>query len=397
MKMPNIILFSSVQMEYVLKLDKLSPYPVKHVYSLSEQDYRRLAAGGLLDKIWLRTQMYVLYPFKLFFVSFFVSRDDILLVTSNPFFSPLAAWLGSRRTKPLLVHWRCDLYPDALVVAGTIKAGGFVEYFIGLVQRSMNKTCDRLVSVGDYLRVHGEHRWGRAQETFYIDNVPSDEAAFSSELSQGTAGLGFHYGGQLGYMHEPDSLLEFVKAAKHLSDGTMRFDFRVSGAYRKRFEGGLSAIGLSLSGPIANAEWKILIRDFHVGLVSLSPGGATVSLPSKIYSMMAGGLAIVAVCPAWSDLAKIIQENKCGWVINNSPFTERSELEVGDYSKNVEAKRDLAAIRSDAEKLVRELQQSPEILDSCRRRAVETARTKFGVGELRRLWRDALRPRDQSA
>ena len=34
--------------------------------------------------------------------------------------------------------------------------------------------------------------------------------------------------------------------------------------------------------------------------------------------MMAGGLAILAVCPIWSDLSKLISENDCGWIINNS-------------------------------------------------------------------------------
>jgi hypothetical protein len=386
LKTTRVIVFSSVQMEYVAKMPKLIELPVEQVYSLTEQEYRRLAAGTGLVRVRLRLAMYVGYPLRVLWAALRAPGSTALLVSSNTFFAPLLAWLGSRAGRPAVIHWRCDLYPDALVVAGTIPAGSLVERVIGGVQRWMNRTCDQVVSVGDFLQEHAEARWGRPRGRHCIDNVPSDETKFAPRLGASAGSLGFHYGGQLGYMHEPESLAAFVRAARRLGGPAVRFDFRMSGAYRAQFVALVRDLGLEVQGPVANAEWKVLIEDFQIGLVSLSPGGATVSLPSKIYSMMAGGLAIVAVCPAWSDLARIIRDTECGWVVNNSPFTTVAELQVGDYRANCEARRAPDEVAADSERLVAELLAQPERVEACRQKAVQASHATYGVAELRRRW-----------
>jgi hypothetical protein len=390
MRSTHVIVFSSVQMEYVAKIAILTDKPVTQVYSLSEQDYRRLAGGSRCQRIWLRLRMYLLYVGKLCWVSLWAPRHAVLLVSSNPFFSPLLAWGCSRIARPTVIHWRCDLYPDALVVAGTIKHGGIMERLIGLVQILMQRYCDGVVSVGDCLRLHTEARWGRPRRSYYIDNVPSDETQFAPVIKTNPSGLILHYGGQLGHMHEPESLLGFVRVALQ-SGPSVRFDFRVSGVHRNRFAQGLEEMGLVANGPVPNAQWKTLIKDFQIGLVSLSPGGATVSLPSKIYSMMAGGLAIVAICPAWSDLARIIRDTECGWVINNSPFERVEELHRGVYAPNCEAKREPGLMAIDATQLVAHLLANPDLVEQRRKNAVRAARTTYGVSELRHRWTEVLK------
>ena len=389
MDQTNVIVFSSVQMEYVTKVVKLTDKPVRFICSLSEQDYRRLAGGSRWQRLGLRVQMYLGFPVKLAWGAVWAPRNSILLVSSNPFFSPLLAWVCSRISRPKVVHWRCDLYPDALVVARTIKAGGFLERFIGHVQRLMHLTCDDVVSVGDYLRIHAEMRWGRPRCGHYIDNVPSDENQFSSNLTPLPGALVFHYGGQLGHMHEPASFLEFIRTAQHIDKG-VRFDFRMSGVHREGFSRELARLGLSASGPVANAQWKLLIAEFQLGLVSLSPGGATVSLPSKIYSMMAGGLAIVAICPVWSDLAQIILKAESGWVINNSPFESVEELLKGDYAANCAAQRSLDLVAEDSARLVELLLADRNLVEQRRKAAVRAAHGAFGVAELKRRWAEVL-------
>lgn len=390
-----VYVFSSVRMEYVRKMARLTDRQVLTVCSLSEEEYRRLAGGGRRGRLWLRFVMYVTYPLRVFWTALRAPAGACLVVSSNTFYAPLVAWLGSRRCRPLLVHWRCDLYPDALVVAGTIRPGGFLESVIGRVQRLMTRTADRLVCVGDFLQAHAAERWGRPRWCRYIDNVPSDETQFARRAWAVRPGLGFHYGGQLGFMHDPDSLAAFVGAAHAVGGGHWRFDFRVSGAFRERFGQAVGALGLELRRPVSAADWKVLIEDYEIGLVSLSPGGATVSLPSKLYSMMAGGLAIVAVCPAWSDLARIVRDTGCGWIINNSPFATAAELRGGDYAANCQARRDLAEVTAESRALCQRLHADPALVAAAQRRAVAAAHATYGLEALRELWADVLAPRPQ--
>ena len=57
------------------------------------------------------------------------------------------------------------------------------------------------------------------------------------------------------------------------------------------------------------------MRSAHVGLVTLKPGAEGLVMPSKTYSAMVAGQAILAVCPAQSDLADTVRMHEAGWVV----------------------------------------------------------------------------------
>ena len=50
-----------------------------------------------------------------------------------------------------------------------------------------------------------------------------------------------------------------------------------------------------------------------VALVTMVPGSETVVMPSKTYSAMMAGQAILAIAPEDSDLVDLIKAAECGW------------------------------------------------------------------------------------
>lgn len=392
-----VILFSSVQMEYISKMRKLCARPIREVYSLKEHEYRQLAKGSKWDRCRLRLIMYIIFPVRLFWVSLMARKGQTLLVSSNPFFAPLVAWLGSRIRRPELVHWLTDTYPDALVVAGVISRGRILEKIIGCVQSRINQTCDHIVFVGQRLMQHAQQRWGHARKATYIDNVPSDETLFLPFKAGSNGTIILHYGGQLGYMHDMESLLRGVIHVTTNKIPEIVFDFRISGVHQRRFAEGLERTGIEVGDPVTNAIWKEMINDFHIGLVSLSPGGATVSLPSKVYAMMAGGLAIVAICPAWSDLAQIICESECGWVVNNSPYSDFMELTQGDYEARSAEQRPADEVGREFAVLVERLAAERSVVEKARSNALKAGHGRFGLRELGQRWSSVLERPDCSS
>ena len=144
--------------------------------------------------------------------------------------------------------------------------------------------------------------------------------------------------------------------------------------------------GVEVVSAVPSHEWREKIRDFHVGLVTLKPGGAIVCLPSKAYSMMAGGLAILAICPKWSDLAKMIEDNDVGWVISNSPYDEMPSFADPEYFKKIEEKRDAETVAKEFHQQVEEILSNPEELDRKRKNASRVMRSTFGKEELGQRW-----------
>ena len=52
-----------------------------------------------------------------------------------------------------------------------------------------------------------------------------------------------------------------------------------------------------------------------LSLVTLNGGAALSSLPSKIFNVMASARPILAVAPLESEIAHIVREAGCGWVV----------------------------------------------------------------------------------
>jgi len=90
---------------------------------------------------------------------------------------------------------------------------------------------------------------------------------------------------------------------------------------------------------------------------------------------MAAGLAIIAICPARSDLAALVRDTGAGWVVDN---TARSEAETGQA---------FAA-------LARELVAKPELVREARRRARHAAETTYGHIEIGRRWSEFVGKRE---
>ncbi|MFT3867304.1 MAG: glycosyltransferase [Nibricoccus sp.] len=72
---------------------------------------------------------------------------------------------------------------------------------------------------------------------------------------------------------------------------------------------------LSFSGTRQSVDWKATMLGADVALVTMLPGAEKVVMPSKTYSAMAAGQAVLAICPDQSDLADLIKTHDCGWVI----------------------------------------------------------------------------------
>jgi glycosyltransferase involved in cell wall biosynthesis len=70
-----------------------------------------------------------------------------------------------------------------------------------------------------------------------------------------------------------------------------------------------------LCGSFPESEWIEAMTGADVALVTMKPGAEDIVMPSKTYSAMAAGQAILAVCPRESDLADTVTKHDCGWVI----------------------------------------------------------------------------------
>ncbi|MXV51712.1 hypothetical protein GS399_12075 [Pedobacter sp. HMF7647] len=393
-KKVKVYVASSVGIDYFFFLCKTierGGYEVEPLYLISEVTYRKLAKSSSFKKIWLRIQMYFLYPFYLIYKGLIGKRNSVFVVSSNTFYAPylVKKIVGLKGDK--VIHMLYDLYPDAIEIAGAIKVDSIASKVIGKITKLNQAQCDATIYLGKFLKEHAEKRWLTAKTSKIID-ISTDLTLYTSDFvpELDTKKLIIHYGGQLGYLHDAVSIIESVKYIyqSDISD-FVEFNFYVSGAQADMLADSLREYPIKVISAVPSSQWREDIRNFHIGLVSLSPGGASVCLPSKTYGMMAGGMAILAICPEWSDLAALVKGLEAGWVVNNSPFNSKEELNL-NYLQSIIEERPYKEISSDFYNCVKNLLNDNDLLKQRRKNAFYMIRENYNIDNLGKKWKKVI-------
>ena len=392
---PRVYVASSVGIDYFFFLANTirnAGFNVKELYLIPEESYRRQARSSGLTKIWLRVKMYLLYPAYLLKEGLRCDPSSVFVVSSNTFYAPymVRALLGFRRIK--VIHMLYDLFPDALEIAGGLDRRSFASRAIGMVARRNQSRCNGTAYLGNFLRTHAEGRWGHAHHSDVID-ISTDLSLYEPDypLLPDSGQLIVHYGGQLGHLHDARSIIASVQAicGSELAE-RVRFNFYVSGAQAEFLRESLAAYPVDIISTAPSSQWRRDIRNFHVGLVSLSPGGASVCLPSKTYAMMAGGMAILAIAPVWSDLGKLVDGLEAGWVINNSRHWQEPQGSDPRYLEAILEERPTEEIVADVKQTFADLLSEPRQLERKRLAAFNGVRKHYGIDHLSQRWRGLI-------
>jgi hypothetical protein len=390
-KVKKIYICSNVGLDYFFFLCKTlerKDLEIEPVFLLSERKYRQFSKSSKPMKAWLRFQMYIIYPILLFFRALFADSGSVFIVTSNTFYAPLVIALVFRFSSIKVIHLLYDLYPDALEVAGATSIESKFSRILGKITKLNQSLSAGTVYLGDFLRKHAELRWGKPEKSATI-HISTDLSLYDSKFTENkhTEKIIIHYGGQLGYLHDAVSIIECIKEilSSDLSD-KVEFNFYVSGAQSSFLEKALKGYPVKIIAAIPSDQWRQDIKGFHIGLVSLSPGAASVCFPSKTYGMMAGGMAILAICPVWSDLANLIKRMDAGWIINNSIHESVPEMPCIEYLNAINQKRDMTDIQAQFKRVVAEIILNKDALLQKRKNAFGGVRDKYNIDLLRSQW-----------
>ena len=314
---PRIVVCSNTLAEYVIFFRKLLPaedHRTELFAELSDAEYRRLSQGSPWAFLWLRFRMLVVYTLRLWWRMRVGSEPVVFVVTTNTFFAPWVAARFGRRRGARVVHLLYDLYPEALAVATGSNPGALTTRLIAAVTRNTLERADATVFIGRRLREYAERRYGLAKRAAVIE-VGSDVALFRTPPASPLEGpLRMLYSGQLGRMHDVETLARLLEGP--LTPG-LEIVLQASGAGYAALQARSRATAWPVRWgvPLATAEWAASMQQCHLGLVTVKSGAENVVFPSKAFSALLAGQALVAICPEGSDLADLVRRHDCGFVV----------------------------------------------------------------------------------
>jgi glycosyltransferase involved in cell wall biosynthesis len=277
--------------------------------------------GSYLRRVisWLR------YLAQAFFWLWRMPRDVPLLIFSNP---PLLPWLGwlMRRLRgqryAVMVH---DVWPDVLVRMGVWpERHPAVRLWRGLNRRAY-EGADVVMTLGETMAANLARQFdpqrtqhGRIEiippwaDTEVIRPIPKAENGFAREHGQ-VGKLTVMYSGNMGMAHDIETMLAAAQSLQDAPD--IHFMFIGAGpkwqvAADTIREHGLTNVTLLGWQPEVALPFSLAAAD--VGLVSLEDDADGLAMPSKVYTMMAAGTALLGLSRGASDLASVIERHQCG-------------------------------------------------------------------------------------
>ena len=335
-------------------------------FNISESTYR--SAQSSQERFLLRFRQYIVYPIQLVLHLFYEklkgNSKRPIVVATNTFFAPLLATLFCKR----VIHLVYDLFPEAMIHSGKWKEGQYrVKFFRWLVALSLRRSAINIF-LGKRLKNYVESIHGNLPNSQIIA-VGADENPFSKfEPLENNTLIKILYCGNFGNMHESQTLFEAWKSG---ISNSLQFLFHCSGPKRKELElfyenhEDKLEDRLLIGGGLSNKAWIAAMQSSQIALVTMSEGSQEVVMPSKAYSAMMAGQAILAVAPVDSDLADLIEVANCGW-----------RVDPGDSQGLLEC---LTIIESDKNLLLEK-----------RQNAYRVAHEEFGQGSLAKKWVAAI-------
>jgi colanic acid biosynthesis glycosyl transferase WcaI len=243
-------------------------------------------------------------------------RVDAVIAMSPPLTLGLSGWLIAQgRRAPLLFNIQ-DVFPDAAIETGAIKNSTVIT--IARWLEKISYRAARVVTVlSDDLRenITAKLPVAHSEKVVVIPNFVDTEAIQPlGRMTQYRHDLGIDdrpvvmYAGNVGFSQSLNLLIE---AAREFPE--VAFVVNGSGAARASLEIEAKELKNVIFGdyqPSERLAEVLATADIHV--VLLKKGLGKVSVPSKTYSIMASGRAVVAAIDPGTEVVRLIEGAQCG-------------------------------------------------------------------------------------
>jgi len=255
-----------------------------------------------------------------------IRGGDKVLVVTNPPILPFVVGAACRLRRAhflLLIH---DVYPEVLVATGVTRSGGWLPSIIDRASIWLYRTADRVIVLGRDMQAIVRNKLADRDDRIVVIPNWADSDDIRPRLRQENqlldeAGLldrfVIQYAGNMGRTHGIELLVACAEVLMHQMP-TVHFLFIGSGAKKGWLEEEVSKRGLvnvSVMGNRPRSDQDLFINACDVAVISFVQGMAGVSVPSRMYNIMAAGKAIIAVADAESELAQVVLEERAGWVV----------------------------------------------------------------------------------
>lgn len=254
-----------------------------------------------------------------------LKRHEYVLVVTNPPLLPFIVTLACKLRGTqclLLIH---DVYPEVLTATGMAKQESWLVGIIGWLTQWLYRGMARIIVLGRDMQALALRKLNNRHARIKIISNWADLNLIGPTSKQSNILLNqlqladkfvIQYAGNMGRTHGLESLL--ASAAQLATHPQIHFLFIGSGAKKQWVDQTVTSQNLknvTVLGNRPRSEQQDFLNACDVSIISFVSGMSGVSVPSRMYNVMAAGKPILAVADGNSELALVVQEEQIGYVI----------------------------------------------------------------------------------
>lgn len=272
--------------------------------------------------VWSRLLHYGTYSVTAFYGGLAARRPDVLVSFSPPLPLGLSAWLLGRIWRVPWILQLEDLYPDAAVSAGVLRNQSIISFFQKM-EKFLYQKSEHISVISESFRKSLIEKNVPASKMTLIP-VWADPEAVRPSIKENAFRRQYELSGKFVVMYAGNigltSCLEDVLCTAEMLRERAEIQFVVIGEGAKKDSLELETQRRQLTNivflPYQPREiYSEMLAAADLSLVTLNARAAFSSLPSKVFNLMASARPILAVAPYESELAHIVREAECGWVV----------------------------------------------------------------------------------
>jgi glycosyltransferase involved in cell wall biosynthesis len=248
--------------------------------------------------------------------------EDVLLCVTTPFTLPYTVALAARLRKAASALIIYDLYPDTLVMAGFLGASSILTKWLRSANKVMFQSLDAIVIIGrdmgakllDYPKM-------TATKLNLIPNwatlpVGYREVDTENPYRRRCGGrFVVAMSGNAGFTHDPESVFEAARLLQNNTD--IRFLLSGEGVGWTKLNEMRAASPLpnvTLIERVPESELESFLSAGDIWIVPYRKNNTGVSVPSRIYNLLAIGRPIIICSEPDAEAAILMREEDIGWV-----------------------------------------------------------------------------------
>ncbi|HEY2248066.1 MAG TPA: glycosyltransferase family 4 protein [Bradyrhizobium sp.] len=250
-------------------------------------------------------------------------RRDAVFCVTTPFTLPYGVMLAARLRGAATVLLIYDLYPEALQAAGLAKPSSLMARLIRRANAALFRRLDAIIIIGrdvaPLLLAYG----GVAREKIhFIPNWTLLPAAYRAVATDNRFRVGRQkqlivgLSGNLGFTHDPRT----VFAAARLLRANVDIHFLLSGwgvgwNELNDLQAKEQLGNLTLLPPVPHDDLIDFLSAADIWVIPYRRNIAGVSIPSRLYNLLAIGRAVIVAAESNTEAALVIGEEQIGWVV----------------------------------------------------------------------------------